>query len=178
MIGKLTRNPHKLNLFLDLALVIAFAIEMEAHFTGIHNHELLGLTFGIAVLVHLVLHWDWIVSVTKRFFDKVIHESRLNYVLNVALFVDIIVVIATGILISRTLGLNLGRNDAIQPIHLLASYFSLVLVGLHVALHWKWIITHAPKYLMPMRWFRPGTPALKAKSFATSSLETSTSKEV
>ena len=154
MIGKLRRNPHKLNLFLDLALVIAFAIEMEEHFTGIRNHELLGLTFGLAVLIHLILHWDWVVSVTKRFFNKVIHESRLNYVLNVALFVDMVVVIATGILISRTLGLNLGHNDALQPIHLLASYLSLIIVGLHVALHWKWIVTHAPKYLLPVRLFR------------------------
>lgn len=156
MIEKVRRNPNKLNLCLDLALVIAFAVEMEEHFTGLHNHELIGLALGIAILIHVALHWDWVVSVTKRFFNKVIHESRLNYVLNMALFVDMLVIVVTGFLISRTLGLNFRVDDTIEPIHLLASHLSLVLIGLHVALHWKWIITHVQKYLLPIR---PPQPA-------------------
>jgi len=32
VIAKLRRNPNKLNLYLDLALVIAFAVEMQVAF--------------------------------------------------------------------------------------------------------------------------------------------------
>lgn len=159
VIAQLRRNPNKLNLYLDLLLVIAFAIEMEEHFTGLHNHELLGLAFGIAIIIHVVLHWNWVVSITKRFFSKVFHESRLNYLLNTVLFVDMAVIVATGILISRTIGLRLSVPGIAEPIHLLASYLSLVLIGLHVALHWKWIITHAQKYLFPARLGRQPEPA-------------------
>ncbi|MBI1255830.1 MAG: DUF4405 domain-containing protein [Chloroflexi bacterium] len=151
MIAKLRRNPNKLNLYLDVGLLIAFVVEMEEHFTGLHNHELLGLAFGLAILIHVALHWNWVVSITKRFFSKVFHESRLNYVLNVALFVDMAVIVVTGVLISRTIGLRLAVPGIVEPIHLLSSYMSLVLIGLHVALHWKWIITHAQKYLLPSR---------------------------
>ena len=151
MIAKLRRNPNKLNLYLDIVLLVAFVLEMEEHFTGLHNHELLGLAFGLAILIHVALHWNWVVGVTKRFFSKVFHESRLNYVLNLALFVDMAVITVTGILISRTLGLQFPRSQIVEPIHLLASYLSLVLIGLHVALHWKWIVTHAQKYLFPTR---------------------------
>ena len=159
MIAKLRRNPNKLNLYLDLALVLAFTIEMEEHFTGLHNHELLGLALGIALVIHVILHWDWVVSITKRFFSKMFHESRLNYILNVALFVDIAIVIVTGILISRTIGLQLPHWNALEPIHFLTSYLSLVIVALHVALHWKWIITHAQKYLLPHRLWGQSAPA-------------------
>lgn len=151
MFGKLRRNPNRLNLYLDLMLVIAFVVEMETHFTGLHTHELLGLAFGIAILIHVALHWDWIVSITKRFFSKLFHESRLNYVLNLVLFVDMIAIIVTGVLISKTLGFRFGFGEALEPLHLLASYLSLVLIGLHIALHWKWIVTHTQKYLLPAR---------------------------
>jgi hypothetical protein len=155
MFAKLRRNPNKLNLYLDLAIVLAFAVEMEEHFTGLHNHELLGLAFGLAVLLHIVLHWNWVVSITKHLFSKLFHESRLNYALNLALYIDMVIVIVSGILISRTIGLSLPHLEQVEPIHRLASEVILVLVGLHVALHWKWIVTHTGKYLVPSRLWKP-----------------------
>ena len=56
-----------------------------------------------------------------------------------------------GILISRTIGLAVPHLDGMEPIHMLASHLSLILIGLHVALHWKWIVTHVQKYLFPAR---------------------------
>ena len=150
-----SRDRNKLNFALDAGLAVIFAAEMEVHFTGLVLHEWLGL-FIIALLVlHIVLHWNWVVSVTRTFFHKLIHESRLNYVLNAALFVDVIVVSLTGIAVSETLGLDFGLRGAMlidwQSIHALSSHLSLVLTAAHVALHWKWIATHAGKYLFPAK---------------------------
>ena len=33
-------------------------------------HDLSGLIMGILVIIHLVLHWKWIVSVTKKIFSR------------------------------------------------------------------------------------------------------------
>ena len=33
-------------------------------------HDLSGLVMGILVLIHLALHWKWIVSVTKNMFSR------------------------------------------------------------------------------------------------------------
>jgi len=150
-----TRDRTKLNLFLDIGLTLFFAIEMEVHFTGLALHELLGFLFAAVVIVHIVLHWDWVVSLTLTFFRKLIHESRLNYVVNVLLLVDTVIVSVTGVAVSETLGLNFGLKGLQltdwQAVHGFSSHLCLVLTALHIALHWKWIATNAEKYLFRFR---------------------------
>ncbi|MEO8610765.1 MAG: DUF4405 domain-containing protein [Chloroflexota bacterium] len=168
---KLSINPNKLNLFLDISMALIFAALMEERFTGLRIHEVVGIGIAVAFLTHILLHWRWVVSVTRQFFNKIFHESRLNYILNLALLVDIVVVIVTGILISRTLNLNFGLGDkqfSIQLIHILSSHLSLVIVGLHVGLHWKWIVTHSQKYL-----FNIHLPWRKARTTQPITIESS-----
>jgi hypothetical protein len=152
--GKKT-NRNRLNLFLDIGIAIAFVIEMEEHVTGLRNHELLGLAFSLVLILHIILHWSWIVSVTKNFFRKLFHGSRFNYVLNLLLFIDMLVAVVTGFGISRTLGLDFGiPRSALrdwQTLHVSSSRLTLILVALHVAVHWKWIIAHAKKYLFSLK---------------------------
>ncbi|MBL8133488.1 MAG: DUF4405 domain-containing protein [Anaerolineae bacterium] len=144
-------NKVKLNVFFDLLLTVVFVVEMEEHFTGLALHELLGLFFAAAFALHIVLHWDWIVSITRTFFRKLLHESRVNYLLNVILFADMMFVTVSGILISRTLGLSLSLGDAfkrtLQSLHMVGAELVLIIVALHVAMHWKWIMTNGAKYL-------------------------------
>jgi hypothetical protein len=144
-------NTVKLNLFLDIGLALAFVVELERDFTGMRNHELIGITMGIALLIHILLHWKWIWGITKQFFRNLFHTSRLNYVLNLTLMIDMVVIIVTGSLISETLGLNLGIARSSQmtfrSLHFLASDFSLMLVAAHVAIHWKWILSNTKKYI-------------------------------
>ena len=147
-----TRDRTRINLLLDLGLALFFAVEMEDHFTGLALHELLGVLFAAVLVVHVVLHWDWVVSITRTFFQKLIHESRLNYVLNVVLLLDVVVVSVTGIAVSETLGLHFGLSGATltdwQTVHAFSSHLCLVLTALHVALHWRWIATNVGKHLL------------------------------
>ncbi len=84
-------NKLKINYLIDLGLAASFfvvfitglikwpglikVIGVDAykslHFSNIsHLHDWSGLVMGILVLIHLVLHWKWIVSVTKSFFVR------------------------------------------------------------------------------------------------------------
>jgi hypothetical protein len=84
-------NNVKLNYWIDVGLAISF---FTCFYTGIIKwpglikiigvstykilyfgnisrlHDLSGLIMGLLVLIHLVLHWKWIVSVTKSIFKK------------------------------------------------------------------------------------------------------------
>lgn len=168
----ITRNPRKINinkvnLFLDLGLALAFVIEMEEHFTGLQNHELLGLGFAALFTIHLILHWKWVVNIVRHFFKRLFHESRFNFILNLSLLIALLVVTVSGIAISRTLGLTFSGVDhqSMERIHKLGSQFVLILVGLHVAMHWKWIADHAWKYLFafPARLVRQTVTTIIAK---------------
>jgi hypothetical protein len=84
--------------------------------------------------------------------------ARLNYVLNALLFVDMTLVIFTGLMISKvalpSLGIDLGQDFTWRRLHGLTADWSLILIGLHVALHWRWILETVKRYV-----FKPFIPA-------------------
>lgn len=82
-------NP-KVNYFVDLVMGIAFVLVActgVIKFPGLLRligmsklaipwgpisfiHDWSGVVMAVLVLVHLILHWRWIVSMTKSFFKK------------------------------------------------------------------------------------------------------------
>jgi hypothetical protein len=144
------RNLTKFGI--DLAIFIGFLLALDPRLTGFAIHEWLALAFAAAVVVHLLLSWNWIVGITKRFFKQTSWRARLNYVLNWLLFVDMAVIIVTGLMISRvvlpTLGITLGQGGFWRTLHSLSADWSLYILGLHVALHWDWIVHIIKTYLI------------------------------
>jgi hypothetical protein len=145
-------NLNKINLFLDIVIVLLFVVQMEEPFVGLRNHELLGLMLSAVFAVHITLHWRWVVGVTKQFFQKLfpINKARLKYALNLILLIDMTVCIISGILISRTLGLNLTSDQQFYQIgylHVATARLSLLIVGLHIASSWEWIVMNAKNSL-------------------------------
>jgi hypothetical protein len=78
-------NKGKLNYWIDFGLLISFLIVTLTGiikfrglglysvlgFSGISTwHDWSGIVMAVLVLVHLVLHWNWIVCETKNIFSK------------------------------------------------------------------------------------------------------------
>src|SRR5690242_15722482 len=109
-------SRSKTNLIVDSAIFIAFLVAMAPHFSGIAVHEWLGIAFGAAIITHLLLHWQWIVEITRRLFGKVAWSARINYILNTALFIDITLIIFSGLMISEValpfVGIQLAQNHS------------------------------------------------------------------
>ncbi|HEU5103779.1 MAG TPA: DUF4405 domain-containing protein [Roseiflexaceae bacterium] len=145
-------NRNKTNMIVDIAIFVAFLVAMAPHFSGMAIHEWLGIAFGAAIITHLLLHWQWLVQVTKRFFGKLQWSARINYVLNALLFVDITVIIYSGLLISEvalaSLGLDLGQGGVWRGLRKTSANLFLPLVGLHVALHWHWIVNMFKRFVI------------------------------
>ena len=73
----------RINLLVDGTIFIGFLVAMAPRFSGLAVHEWLGIAFAAAIVTHLLLHWDWIVSVTARIFNKALQQKqRINYALN------------------------------------------------------------------------------------------------
>jgi hypothetical protein len=133
----------KLNFWIDVATFIGFMIAMEPHSTGASIHEWFTVAAVGTLIVHFVLHWDWFIRLTSRFFVKLFHSSRLNYLLAIAIFIGFTAIMVSGLMISEhvipTLGLHPGGRFAWRRIHDLAANLTFLLVAVHVALRWEWV---------------------------------------
>lgn len=144
-------NRTRLNVYLDLILTVSYIVLMEFNFTGQSIHELLGVFFGVIFGIHIVLHWQWVAGVTTKLFQKLFHVSRFKYVVNVLLFATMCTATVSGLLIAQTLGFELHlTGEGLFPwkaVHVLSSELTLLLVGLHVAISWRWIVTNTKRFV-------------------------------
>ena len=147
-----TSNLTKAKLSIDMAIFLGFLIAMDPHVTGIALHEWLTVASLAAILTHLLLSWKWIVNATLRFFRQVKNRTRLNYILSLLMFIDGTLIMLTGIMISREvlpfLGISMPRNFFWSNLHSITADLFVFLLGLHVALHWNWIIDTAKRYIL------------------------------
>jgi hypothetical protein len=155
----------KTNLFIDLAIFVGFLVAYEPALTGDSIHEWFGLAFASALMIHVLLHWDWAVKVAAQFFRKLFHTSRLSFLLNTGLLVCFITILLSGLMISRSilpvLGIQVANNPSWRFLHSFSADLALLLVGLHVALHWKWILHGCKRYLFtPLKQRFQPRPAL------------------
>ena len=139
------------NFWLDIVLVVAFVLDMNLQFTGLVIHEWLGIAFGAALVYHLLLHWQWLVTVTKRVFGRLPNGQRLKYLVDLALFVNMVLLVFSGIWMSQealgALGIPTSDNPIWRQIHQLTNSLSVWLVALHLALNWRWILSTMKRYL-------------------------------
>jgi hypothetical protein len=142
----------KTNLTLDIAIFSAFLVASNPALTGLAIHEWLGVSFIAALIIHLLFHWDWIACLTKTFFKKLFHASRLNFVVDSLLFVAMTAVMLSGLMISKNVlaafGIQLEVSRSWRSIHSLSADASLIFVALHFALHWKWVLTNVQRYIV------------------------------
>lgn len=125
-------------------MFVVFLITTAPRFTGIVIHEWLGVALGAAVVTHLVIHWSWIASVAQRLFSRTTGSAHLGYALNALLFAVFTTLIFTGLMISETalpwIGIRVEQDRFWMQLHHLASDAAVFLIGVHVALHWRWIV--------------------------------------
>jgi len=147
---------------IDAVALVGFLLAMDPWTTGIPWHEWLSIAFGATVVVHLLLSWQWIVGVTRRFFSRCPGRTRLDYVLNLLLFIDGTIIGFSGLLISEEvlpmIGLSIPHMPVWRQWHSLTADLALLLLGLHVALHWRWIVSTTKRHILqPLRPRRSAT---------------------
>lgn len=134
---------------LDLMMAITFVLLMNPRvLDGLPFHEIAGLVIGVAILVHIGLNYRWVVNTTSKIFDpKLPNKTRFSYLLNVLLLISMAGVIITGILISRVVlpSLAIQGNHTIRELHGFFADATLAFIGLHVGVHWQWVMSICKK---------------------------------
>src|SRR5258706_8327444 len=146
-----TMSKTKFLLYLDVGLFVSFVVISVPKFTGITFHEWAGLIFIPAILLHILMKWDWIVSVTRRMFKKMPGETRFNHILDYLLFILMTTVIISGIVISQkalpVFGIPVNNDPFWITVHHVSTALLVVIVGVHLGMHWKWVVNAANCYI-------------------------------
>jgi len=133
----------RLDFWLDGLLLVAYTLAYSLGFTGIAVHEWLGIGLGVVLLIHLTLHWDWVVRTTQKLLRRNGRE-RFVWLVNLLLLVSMTLCIASGILISEValpaLGIALPASSFWRQVHGTTATLTLILVPIHAALRWRWIV--------------------------------------
>jgi hypothetical protein len=122
-------------------------------------HTWFSLVMAAGAIIHLALHWNWVVRMTKRIFSfsKPLRSGRVKlfYALDTVIVLSFILTMLTGLmfLFMGSGGYQGGRNPGFETAFLglsrgtwsdLHTWFSLVMTAAivtHVALHIGWLVS-------------------------------------
>jgi len=152
----------------DIVLAVVFALLFIPGSTGLTLHEWGSVVFGLAIILHIILNWKWVIGISKRIFSKSIsRKTRLSYVLNWALLVDLIIIIMSGLLISEVLLPNFRYFPDVKwlPIHIVSSFVGLLIMGMHLGLHWNCIKQMGKQFSLIQKLFSFHRPSPKTAAY-------------
>ena len=145
----------RLDFWLDALLLAAYTLAYSLGFTGLAVHEWLGIALAVVLLVHLTLHWDWVIRTAQKLLRRSGRE-RFIWLVNLLLLVCMTLCIASGILISEValpaLGITVPASSFWRQVHGTTATLTLILVPIHAALRWRWIVGVARRFAA----WRPG----------------------
>ena len=130
-------------LALDAGLFVALLVAYYPVRTGIAVHEWLSIAIVVPLLAHLIINWDWTTAVAARLAGKLRATSKVNFAVDVLLFVSAVAVVLSGLLVSQSiaglLGLQTNASLIWHSLHSVAADATIVLMLAHLGLHWRWI---------------------------------------
>ncbi|MFK7804984.1 MAG: DUF4405 domain-containing protein [Anaerolineae bacterium] len=145
-------SSTQMRVWINLIFFVVMVLVLSPQVTGIPIHEWVSFIVIVPFFFHLIMDWNWIVTMTKRLFKKVPFETRFNYFLNWLMFVLFVVATFTGVLISEAvlplLGINVVIDSFWVDLHGQSANTMALLLGIHLAMHWKWIVTNVKKYVL------------------------------
>ena len=126
-------------LLVDAVLLGGFWLVNQVRLTGIAFHEWFGIALGLILILHLVMHWRWVVNIVKKFFKRNGLMQHLKLVLDIFGFAAFFTIIISGMLISRsvlpTLGLTGLHSRSLKMIHVIATNLTIAMIAAHLLLN-------------------------------------------
>ncbi len=132
--------------FMNDAVMLAVFLCVQAgeHFPLGWFHETAGLALVLMAALHLALNWSCIIGMTRRLFKRGAALGKINYFVDFLILVVFVLVIVSGLGISRMFDLSwLGFSESgragFRALHVSMAMILLALLGVHLGLHWDWV---------------------------------------
>lgn len=124
----------KLRIVIDIGMVLLLPLLMAYSLVGEVAHEYLGIGMFVLFVAHHSLNAAWWKHVLRGRYTPL---RIFGTVVNLALAVIMLALPISGMILSRHVFyfLHLGGAAAARTVHLLASYWGLVLMSVHAGMH-------------------------------------------
>jgi hypothetical protein len=131
------RSRSRSNFLVDSVAGCAFLLSV---FSGrsYDVHIAAGIVMTTAVVIHLGLHWGWVVDCSRKLFVGSLSGRRrmkVNYAVDIFIGAMFVISLTSGI------GLMVSNTVFVSKIHGLSSWMFVLGAAVHIVLHWRWILT-------------------------------------
>lgn len=129
-----------LKISIDFVMTILLLLLMAKQLTGDFAHEWLGTGMFILWIAHHILNFKWYGHLFKGKYTLI---RAVQTVINILLLLSMIGTMVSAIILSREAFAFLPISSGIalaRPMHILCSFWSFVLMALHLGLHWNMIL--------------------------------------
>jgi hypothetical protein len=129
------RSSVRDRLLLPAAMAVFLALSLAYWWLENVPHELFGAAMFALLGWHLVINRSWFTNLLKGR-----HDTRriVTIGLHILLIINMIVLLVTSIVISKTLFAALPIPDSVymREIHWFSAYWVMMIVGIHLGIHW------------------------------------------
>lgn len=143
------KKTSKVRIYVDLFFFILMVLVLIPQTTGIPIHEWASFIILLPFFIHLIINWNWITTNSAKFLKKGPNKTRFDYILNWTLYILMIVITVSGIVISESalplFGITFSPDAFWTTIHNASASLFMPVFGIHIALHWKWILNAIKK---------------------------------
>jgi hypothetical protein len=148
-------------LIIDFAMVVLLSCAYAYRIINDVAHEWIGISVFVLFVVHNAINWRWYKSSFK---GKYTLRRTIAAIVNITLLFTMATLLVTGLLQSRTAlaFLHLPGDMALRQAHTSAAYWGLVLIAVHIGMHWEMIMTAMRKMMKITESNRLRTIALRA----------------
>ena len=124
-------------IIIDWLMIVLLMAQMGRHFWGNAAHEWIGVGMFVLFIVHHVLNVNGYKTVFK---GKYTPYRIVQLIINFLVFAAMIGLMVSGIMLSQQVFVLFpisGGKSFARILHMLATHWGLVLMALHLGLHWN-----------------------------------------
>lgn len=118
----------------DVGMIVLLPLLMAYSLVGETAHEYLGISMFLLFVVHNILNIKWWKNIFRGKYNYI---RILRLIVNILIFIIMISLTISGIMMSRHIFqfINIEGSSYARMIHLLASYWGLILMSFHAGMH-------------------------------------------
>lgn len=131
---------RRIQTLVDFAMIVLLLFLMAYSLVGEIAHEWLGIAMLFLFILHHIFNYRWFRFIAKGRYRAV---RILSTAIDLLLVIDMLCLAVSGMVLSRYVFSFLpieGGASFARSVHMLGSYWGLVLMSLHIGLHWAMVL--------------------------------------